>query len=259
MAGHLHRCQAPPGIRDEGGRVNREVLPVSAAPHHPHRELGAGLPLPPAMTRERALLTTSRPRTAGDPRHRPKPSLVVHHVRRAEEASARSDSGIADVRRGGMGEYDAPRGFAQRRPRKVQARRSPQRSRLWASPPRTNPGSGRTRPQPTRNAPLLPRSPRHRTTSPVTSLGPWTVTGPRTAPTDAPPTVPWKTGERSRFLHTAHRPHLRRVHCRRSGRPKRRQQPHHLCHRKWGENATVRHWARNVTSGTWAGPCPSLA
>jgi hypothetical protein len=166
MAGHLHRCQAPPGVRNEGGRVNREVLPVSAAPHHPHRELRTGLPLPPAMTRERALLTTSRPRTAGDPRRRPKPSLLVHHVRRAEEGSARSDSGMADVRRGGMGEYDAPRGFAQRRPRKVQARRSPQRTRLWASPPGPS-GEAAELGLSLQETHLSYRPPRHRTTSPA--------------------------------------------------------------------------------------------
>lgn len=129
MSGHVHRRQAPAGIRHEGRRIHREVPGVDTAAHHPQRELRAGLALPPTVVRRRALLPTTGPWTAVYPHRRPRRSLV-HQVRCAQKrAPAGRDAGdFAAVRRSDVGECTALRGFAQRRPRKVQARRSPRRS-----------------------------------------------------------------------------------------------------------------------------------
>lgn len=119
MPGHVHRRQAPPRVGHERHRVNREVLVVKMAAHHPQRELRAGLPCAQAVGRQPAFVAAAGPSTARDPLHRPGIPRD-HHVRRAEKG-ARPSSHPCTV-----GQCSALRGFAQRCSRKVQARRSPQ-------------------------------------------------------------------------------------------------------------------------------------
>ena len=119
MPGHVQRRQAPPGIGHEPHRVNREVLVVDRTAHHPQRKLRTGFPRAQAVRRQPALLTAAGPRTAGDPFHRPGIPFH-HHVRRTQKGTRLS------IRLRTVPECSAPRGFAHRCSRKVQARRSPQ-------------------------------------------------------------------------------------------------------------------------------------
>ena len=97
--------------------------------------------------------------------------------------------------------------------------------------------------------------------------GPWTAPGLRTAPTNAPPTAPWKTAERPPVSHTAHGPQTTASRTAMTARvldlqrtimpnaPRVVSPSARSASRATGSGtrtANLRHWARNVTtSPSW--------